>query len=642
MTIIQNLFTIPQSQPISNTTETGQQLFKIDDTDIIQIPKVSIPTGTNTNLYLSNYVSGYISDSSVLTYISLPFTVWFNGFQYNAITIGVDSYITFYSGSYTHDGSINYNNPNEIPYDKIFICANTSNNSYRSTDNINTYGYNGPVKITTGTTPNRQTTIIYAGYQSSLSTPLVWSITFYETSLFGSNTSTIDLHINTVRSGVSGFYDRNSLFKSFTPISNSGYRIITYANTRSWTCPEGVYEVSAVAIGGGGGSASGSNSSSGAGGGGLGWKNKIPVTPGTTYEVSIGKGGLRGTFDSTVRASSGGESYFISNTTVAGKGGQGAIASSDVAGNGGTYVGDGGGNGGNGGTRGGSTNDSGGGGGAGGYSGNGGNGGNVVSGSGESGSAGSGGGGGGGGGSGAADTAGSGGGVGVYGEGSSGAGGSGSSGDGLGGKGGSGGQDASNPSYDDNPYIPSKPGDFGGGGAGSDNSQIEYEDGGNGAIRLIWGPRLTRNFPSRNTEDLKVSYRYIKWEITETRSSSSIQVSEFKLKYNQSDILYPGGTIISSTAGSDSSNLIDFSTSTKFTSSSLPVSIIIDLLSSLDITGYIWATANDDSTQDPKSWIIYGSNDNLNWTEIDRITNYSATTSRETSTPIFYLPIIPR
>lgn len=643
MTVIQSFLTLDNSTQTSNTTETGQELFKVDDLEITKIPKVAIPTGNNSNLYLSNYLSGYTSDNSAVTTISLGFDVWFNGTQYSAVTMGADSYLVFRSGPYTHASSPSFTNPGSIPYDKIFICANTSNSSYRSSDNINTYGYNGPVKISSGTTPNRTVTLIYAGWQGTLSTPLVWSITFYEGGS-STNPSRIDLHMNTIRTGVSGFYDRNSKFKEFTPESNTGYTITTFPQTRTWTCPENVYEVSAVCVGGGGGSAASSESASGAGGGGLGWKNKIPVTPGNTYTVQIGKGGTRfsNTYGGT-RAGSGGQSYFINSSTVAGNGGEGAIGANDTAGLGGSYIGEGGGNGGNGGTRNGSVNDSGGGGGAGGYSGNGGKGGDVNSNfAGTSGSAGSGGGAGGGGGSGGVDTSGCGGGVGVYGEGSSGSGGIGSSSDGSGGKGGSGGENASDPSYDDSPYVPSKPGDFGGGGAGSDNTAIEYEDGGNGAVRLIWGPRLTRKFPTRNTQDLYVTYQYIKLQITESRSSSSTQASGFKLFYNQSEILYSNSTPVTSSEGSNPENLIDPLTTTKFTSSSLSVDIVIDLESSKNINGYKWITANDDNTQDPKSWIIYGSNDNSNWTEIDRITNYTAPSDRETPTRMFYLPIIPR
>jgi hypothetical protein len=230
----------------------------------------------------------------------------------------------------------------------------------------------------------------------------------------------------------------------------------------SWTAPENVFSVSVVAIGGGGPWNSlnqGAGGGRGSGGGGLGWKNNIPVTPGTIYSVKIGAAGE--------------DSYFIGVGTVKGGGGATTV--------GGTFYGDGGGDGGapgipftyDGYGAGGS-----GGGGAGGYMGNGGNGGNAGNayggyGNGTVGQNGSGGGGGGAGGSGYGSNGG--GGVGLLGQGSNGAGGAaGTSGGGGGGSGGSSGGSSGGGLY--------------GGGAGS------YGNGGpiasivgTGAVRIMWG-----------------------------------------------------------------------------------------------------------------------------------------------------------
>jgi hypothetical protein len=60
-----------------------------------------------------------------------------------------------------------------------------------------------------------------------------------------------------------------------------------------WVCPENVYSVSVVCIGGGG--AGGINypnaGANGGGGGALAWKNNISVTPGKKYIVKVGYGG---------------------------------------------------------------------------------------------------------------------------------------------------------------------------------------------------------------------------------------------------------------------------------------------------------------------------------------------------------------
>lgn len=249
-------------------------------------------------------------------------------------------------------------------------------------------------------------------------------------------------------------------------IAPPGQQVYTSAGTYSWVCPAGVTSVSVVVVGKGGKNwaASGPNGSvemSGGGGGGLAYKNEIAVVAGQSYTVVI-------------NSTSGGQNYFINNSTVCAT--NGIDASGYTGGSGGYMVaGTGGGSGGKGG-------DSitytpqpiyrvnGGGGGAAGYSGNGGAGGqgSVDT----AGSDGSGGGGGGGGTSASGGPA-SGGGVGVLGQGASGTGG----------------------------------GAYTAGGAGSGGSGTTYGGGsgsgsaGAGAIRIIW-PGNTRQFPSTNTGNL--------------------------------------------------------------------------------------------------------------------------------------------
>ena len=138
-------------------------------------------------------------------------------------------------------------------------------------------------------------------------------------------------------------------------VAPPGQQEYTSAGTYSWVCPEGVASVSVVCIGGGGGV----NVVSAAGAG-LGYKNNIPVIPGDSYTVVVGRGGryLNPATDSSFASSCYGRAPTPSGTE-------------DI---GGTYVGDGGGNGGAASNR--STDKWGGAGGAGGYAGAGGAGGN--------------------------------------------------------------------------------------------------------------------------------------------------------------------------------------------------------------------------------------------------------------------------
>ena len=284
--------------------------------------------------------------------------------------------------------------------------------------------------------------------------------------------------------GASLFYD-SELYdpQDDYPVGQAEF---TTPGTYSWTAPAGVTSVSVVCVGAGGGPANSTSGASGAGGGGLGWKNNITVTPGQSYTVVVGAGGTRVV---TGTAPTGGTSYFIDTSTVAGLGGAGAIAAGNGNPAGGTFVGDGGGAGGAGGNRNSSTGAACGGGGAGGYSGNGGAGASVG------GSAAPGTGGGAAGGSlgiAGGGTGGSGGGVGLYGEGLSGLVLS------VGGDGGSFGYNAT--SYSFSTSLLSAPGMPGGGGAGADTSSGTLAPGADGAVRIIWGSG--RAFPSTNTRNL--------------------------------------------------------------------------------------------------------------------------------------------
>ena len=268
---------------------------------------------------------------------------------------------------------------------------------------------------------------------------------------------------------------------TITPASNKceiedaiGQQTFLETGSHSWTCPSGVYLVSAVCVGGGGAGNGDNQSGSGgaAGGGGLGYKNNIQVTPGQSYTVFVASAADGGS------GNDGEDSYFINTSTVMGGGGKGST--NTAGGAGGSYTGEGGGNGGSGG-GGGSTYE-GGGGGAGGYTGSGGNGGfgngsthpsstSLSDRKGDDGTGGAGGGGGYGGGY-------TGGGTGILGLGASGLGGA---------------------------YSPPSGVPFGSGTAGSGGSGISYggggsgagAQGGSGAVRIMWG--RNRAYPNTNS-----------------------------------------------------------------------------------------------------------------------------------------------
>lgn len=263
--------------------------------------------------------------------------------------------------------------------------------------------------------------------------------------------------------------------------------------TYSWVAPSGVTSVSAVAVGGGGAGHNSWANAAGAGAG-LGWKNSIAVTPGSSYTVVVGAGGVK-------NGGAGGNSYFISLATVSGYGGGNATSGSNTSGPnangyGGGYVGDGGGAGGN-------TTNYQGGGGAGGYSGTGGNQGNLP--------AANSGGAAGGGYYSSTYGSGGGGGVGLWGRAETAAGWwHGSSGQvfstsqsngggGAGGSGGTRGASGENPtnSTGESGNSDGYGGVFGGGGGGPGTGWPSASgNGGKGGVRIMWG--AGRTFPANN------------------------------------------------------------------------------------------------------------------------------------------------
>ena len=254
-----------------------------------------------------------------------------------------------------------------------------------------------------------------------------------------------------------------------------GQHLQVAAESRTWVVPDDVTEISVVAIGAGQGS-NGVFYGRGGNGGDLRWRNKLPVVPGETLELVVGRGG---TNNADIGVRKGGDTLIKRNGTVllkaAGGGSIGSTQYSSVVG---------GGNGGKG-ALGGDEVGPGGGGGAGGYSGDGGDGGNRLI----DAKPGEGGAGGGGayyltGGSSPSHHSTSGGGVGVYGQSDDGVAGT-RDDPNLGGGGGSGGTTGT--------WIGG--GIYGSGGRGqSSNNSFGKVNGSNGALYLVWGPG--RLFPN--------------------------------------------------------------------------------------------------------------------------------------------------
>ncbi len=275
-----------------------------------------------------------------------------------------------------------------------------------------------------------------------------------------------------------------------------GQAAFTTVGTFQWEVPAGVTEIHPLAVGGGGGGAASTLSQNGysgggGGGGGLHWRNGIPVTPGEILTIVVGSSGLGGSAAAQDDATGGGDSAILRagvDLLRAHGGSSGVYGNSPAVtpggGNGVSTLGGGGGIGGDGGA-GSNGNTSGGGGGAAGYTGYGGNGSSGTAyGFATAGSAG-----GGGGATGANNLTSAvdfgGGGVGIFGQGAS------------GGVPDQAFNQAGSPGSGGSGQV------YGGGGSGAeDDSSAPGGDGGQGAVRIIWGTQ--RAWPATLTSDQPV------------------------------------------------------------------------------------------------------------------------------------------
>ena len=83
---------------------------------------------------------------------------------------------------------------------------------------------------------------------------------------------------------------------------------ITFNGSATWTCPTGVTEIEYLVVAGGAGGGGGRGSGdAGAGGGAGGFRTGtgLSVTAGTTYTITVGAGGTKGTL---TRGTNGGDS----------------------------------------------------------------------------------------------------------------------------------------------------------------------------------------------------------------------------------------------------------------------------------------------------------------------------------------------
>lgn len=121
-----------------------------------------------------------------------------------------------------------------------------------------------------------------------------------------------------------GPFSTNS--SSFTPI-NPYSQSYTTAGTYSWIAPAGYTAMNIIVIGGGGSGGMGGGGTAGGGGGGYAKSINLAVTPGNSYTVLVGGGGVEGSSPNQWYQGTGGGTSSFAGTIVA-NGGQGAFNNS--------------------------------------------------------------------------------------------------------------------------------------------------------------------------------------------------------------------------------------------------------------------------------------------------------------------------
>ena len=181
----------------------------------------------------------------------------------------------------------------------------------------------------------------------------------------------------------------------------------------------------------------------------------------------------------------------------------------------------------------------------------------------------------------------------------------------------------------------------GGGGGGSTFAQSytifgQGNDVGHGSVNIFY---------NQTNDEFDAGHRYYRWRISDTRDAAntiSCQASEFVFQdqFGNDQRMYvktisnPNG---SSNSGEDVSKLIDGSLSTKWLDNSFQTNndqsvVLFDygIAQKRNYNFYSWATGNDATGRDPKSWVIEASDDQAYWWITDYVYNYTATTERQT------------
>ncbi|MFD0588123.1 discoidin domain-containing protein [Paenibacillus sp. GCM10027627] len=132
----------------------------------------------------------------------------------------------------------------------------------------------------------------------------------------------------------------------------------------------------------------------------------------------------------------------------------------------------------------------------------------------------------------------------------------------------------------------------------------------------------TNNYTFTNS----TPFKYVKFDnfANQYQDGGIIQLAEIKLFGNEIQTFKTIKPTVTAAGGENPANLVDGNSTTKWITYNNTATLQFDFGESVTIDGYALTSAtnyNKSSEGDPKSWVLQGSNDNVNWTTLDSKSN---------------------